>query len=97
MPQLTLVLMIVGAFLVVLGLFMDISAHLKNRSQEMAPFRGYFGAEYDRDLLRQSSWSDGDSPSDPRTRFHAIEAGDHGATEHLTEGGAAIRRNRDRN
>jgi hypothetical protein len=29
MPQLTLVLMLVGAFIVVLGLFMDISAHPK--------------------------------------------------------------------
>jgi hypothetical protein len=95
MPQLTLVLMLVGAFVVVLGLFMDIRAHLKNRSQEMAPFRGYFGAEYDRDLLRQSSWSDGESSSDSRTRFVATNVGNSGATERRAVASGAIRGNRD--
>ena len=96
MPQLTLVLMLVGAFIVVLGLFMDISAHPKNRSREMAPFRSYFEGDYDRDLLRQSSWSDGERPPDPRTRFHATDVGDCSATEHDPESSSAIRRNRDR-
>jgi len=96
MPQLTLVLMLVGAFLVVVGLFIDIRAHLKNRSEEMAPFRGYFGAEYDRDLLRQSSWSDGENPSDLQNRFDATNVGDSSAIECGQEAGGAIRRSRDR-
>lgn len=95
MPQLTLVLMLVGALVVVLGLFMDINAHLKNRSKKMAPFRSYFGADYDRDLLRQASWSDGQSSSDPRTRFDATNVRDSDATERYAEGSGAIRRNRD--
>jgi len=96
MPDFTLVLLLVGVFVFVLGMFMDVRAHLKNRSQEMAPFRGYFGAEYDRDLLRQGFWSDGESPSDPRTRFDATNVRDSDATERRAEGSGAIRRNRDR-
>jgi hypothetical protein len=95
MPHFTLVLLLVGLFVFVLGMFMDARVHLKNRSQEMAPFRRYFGAEYDRDLLRQSSWSDGESPSEPQTRVEATNMGDRCAIERRPEGSGAIRRNRD--
>jgi hypothetical protein len=96
MSNLTLVLMIVGAFVLVLGIVMDVRAHLENRSEELAPFRNYFGAEYDRDLLRQSSWCDGENPSDRRTRFDAFNVDDCGATERYSRGSGTIRRNRDR-
>jgi len=96
MPQITLVLMLVGALIVILGLLMDIKAHLKNHSKEDAPFRGYFGTEYERDLLRQSSWSDGESSSEPRTRFDAANVGDFGATKRRQEASSAIQPNRDR-
>ena len=97
MSHLTLVLMIVGVFVLVVGIFMDVRAHLENRGEELAPFRNYFGAEYDRDLQRQSSWSDGENPSDRRTRFEAFNVGDCGATGRYSRGSSTIRRNRDRN
>ena len=96
MSHFTLVLMIVGVFVLVLGIFMDVRAHLENRGEELAPFRNYFGAEYDRDLLRQSSWSDGENPSDRRTRFEAFDVGHCGATGRYSSGSGTIRRNRDR-
>jgi hypothetical protein len=96
MSQLTLVLMIVGAFVLVLGIVIDVRAHLENRAEELAPFRNYFGAEYDRDLLRQSSWSDGESSSDRRTRADAFNVSDCGATDRYSTSGGSVRRNRDR-
>jgi len=96
MSHLTLVLLIVGAFVFVLGMFMDVRAHFENRAAELAPFRNYFGAEYDRDLLRQSSWSDGENPSDRRTRFEAFNVGDCGASERYSRGSGTIRRTHDR-
>lgn len=102
MPHLTLVLMIVGAFFIALGMFIDLKAHLENRSEEMAPFRYYVGTEDDRDLLRQSSWYDGENPcgsenssDDRRTRFSAFSAGQCGATDRYSRGAGAFRRNRD--
>ena len=58
MSHLTIVLLIVGAFVLILGMITAVRAYLENRRQETAPFRDYFGPEYDRDLLRQSSWCD---------------------------------------
>ena len=95
MSHLTLVLMIVGAFVLVLGIVIDVRAHLENRAEELAPFRNYFGAEYDRDLLRQSSWSDGENPSDRRTRSEDFNAGDCGATDRYSRDSGTIWRNRD--
>lgn len=96
MSHLTLVLMIVGAFVVVFGIVIDVRAHIENRAEELAPFRNYFGAEYDRDLLRQSSWSDGESTSDRRTRSDAFNVSDCGAAERYSRGSGSVRRNRDR-
>jgi hypothetical protein len=95
MPHLTLVLMIVGAFVIALGMFIDVKAHLGNRSEEMAPFRYYFGTEDDRDLLRQRSWYDCENHSESRTRFEAFSAGHSGATERYSRAVGTIRRNRD--
>ncbi|MGO8933101.1 MAG: hypothetical protein ACLPLZ_14230 [Terracidiphilus sp.] len=96
MSHLTLVLMIVGAFVLLLGILMEVKAHLENRGEELAPFRNYFGAENDRDLQRQSSWSDGENPSDRRTRFEAFNVSDCGVTGRYSRGGSTILRNRDR-
>ncbi len=101
MPHLTLVLMIVGAFVLALGVFIDVKAHLENRSEERAPFRYYFGTEDDRDLLRQTFSYDGDNPRDSenpsvrRARLDAFSAGHCGATERYPRGVGAVRRNRD--
>jgi len=96
MSHFTLVLMIVGALVLVLGIVIDVRAHLENRAEELAPFRNYFGAEYDRDLQRQSSWSDGENLSDQRTRTDDFNAGDCGATEHYSRGSGSFRQSRDR-
>jgi len=96
MPHLTLVMMIVGALIFVIGIFMDVRAHLEHRGEELAPFRNYFGAEYDRDLLRQSSWSDGENLSGRRTPFDAFDAGDSDGMERYSRDSGTIRRNRDR-
>jgi len=96
MSHLTLVLLIVGAFVLILGTVMAVRAYLENRGEEMAPFRNYFGPEYDRDLLRQSSWCDNESPYDRRTRFNAFKVRDRGATERYSIGNATTWRNRGR-
>lgn len=62
MPHLTPVLMILGAFVLILGMVIYVRAQLENRSEEMAPYRHYFGTEDERDLLRQSSWYDCENP-----------------------------------
>ena len=96
MSHLAIVLLIVGAFALILGTVMAVRAYLENRGEEMAPFRNYFGPEYDRDLLRQSSWCDGENLSDRRTRFDAFNVGHWDATERYSRGSGTIRRNRDR-
>jgi hypothetical protein len=88
--------MIVGAIVFIFGAVAAVRAHLQNRDEEMAPFWHYFGAEYDRDLLRQSSWCDCENPSDPRTRFDIFNVIDCGASERYSRGSGTIRRNRDR-
>jgi hypothetical protein len=96
MSHLAIILLVVGAFVLVPGMIMAVRTHLENRAEELAPFRNYFGAEYDRDLLRQSSWCDGEYASDRRNRFDAVNVGDSGATARFSKGGGTIRWNRGR-
>jgi hypothetical protein len=86
----------VGAFALVLGTVMAVRAYLENRHEEMAPFRNYFGSEYDRDLLRQSSWCGDENLYDRRTRFDAFNVRDRGVTERYSSGSGTTWRNRDR-
>ena len=46
------------ALALVLGVIPAIKALLGDRNRDDAPFRDYFGPEYDRDLLRQSTLSE---------------------------------------
>ncbi|MGD0480147.1 MAG: hypothetical protein ABSA42_08250 [Terracidiphilus sp.] len=96
MSHLAIVLLIVGAFVFILGTVKAVRAYLENRGEEMAPFRNYFGPEYDRDLLRQSSWSDDENLNDRRTRVDAFNDRDRGATERHSIGSGTAWRNRDR-
>jgi hypothetical protein len=96
MSHLTIVLLIAGAFAFILGTVKAVSAYLENRSEETAPFRNYFGPEYDRDLLRQSSWSDDENLYDRRTRSDAFNTRDRGATERYSSGSGTTSRNSDR-
>jgi hypothetical protein len=94
MSHLAIVLLVVGAFVYILGTVKAVRAYLENRGEEMAPFRNYFGPEYDRDLLRQSSWCDDESLKDGRTRVSAFS--DRNATERYSSGSSTAWRNRDR-
>jgi len=95
MSHLTIVQLIVGAFVLVLGAVMAVRAYVKNHFEERAPFRHYFGPEYDRDLLLQSSWCDDDSLYDRRTRIDATNVRDRGASERFSSGSGTAWRNRD--
>ena len=96
MSHLTMVLLIVGAFVVILGSVKAFRSYIVNRDEEMTPFRNYFGPEYDRDLLRQSSWCDDDNLNDRRTRIDAFNVRDRGATERYSSGSGRTWQDRDR-
>ena len=96
MPHLAIVLLTVGAFALILGAIRAVRAYFENRGEEMAPFRNYFGPEYDRDLLRQSSWCDSENPYDRQTRLNALNIRERGATERYSSGRGTTWRNRDR-
>ncbi len=91
-----IVLLVVGAVVFMLGTVKVVRAYLENRGEEMAPFRNYFGPEYDRDLLRQSSWCDDENPNDRRIRVDAFNDPDRGGTERYSNGRRTTWRNRDR-
>jgi hypothetical protein len=96
MSHLAIVLLTVGAFVLILGTIRAVRAYLENRSEEMAPFRNYFGAEYDRDLFRQCSWCGDDNLYDRRTRVDALNVRDRSAIERYSGGSGTTWRNRDR-
>jgi hypothetical protein len=96
MSHLTIVLLIAGAFAFILGTMKAVSAYLENRGEEIAPFRNYFGPEYDRDLLRQSSWCDDDNLYDRSARIDAFNTRDRVVTERHSSGNGTTWRNRDR-
>jgi hypothetical protein len=87
-------MLFVGTFVLILGAVKAIKTSFKNRCDEIAPFRNYFGPEYDRDLLRQSSWSDDVNLHGLRTRL-AVNIREHGVTKRYSSGGGTTWRNRD--
>ena len=95
MSHLTIVLLIAGAFVLILGTVKAVRAYLENRGEEMAPFRNYFASEHDRDLLRQSPWCDDDKLYNLRTRIDSINVRDRDATEQHSSDRGTIWRNRD--
>jgi hypothetical protein len=63
-------ILLVGAFVLILGVGLVVRAFLGNRRGDSAPFRDYFGPEYDRDLLQQSTFSETeDWQADRHARF----------------------------
>jgi hypothetical protein len=50
--------LLVGAFVLVIGAVYAAKVLLRIRKEETAPFRNYFSTEYDRDLLRYSAMSE---------------------------------------
>jgi len=51
-------LLLVGAFIFVIGMVYAVRLLLHHRREQAAPFRNYFSTEYDRDLLRFSALSE---------------------------------------
>jgi hypothetical protein len=96
MSDLEIVVLIVCAFVLILGTVKGVRACFEHRAEEMAPFRNYFGPEYDRDLLRQSSWCDEENLNDRRLRIDAINVRDRGATERYSSGSGTTWQDRDR-
>ena len=94
MSHLAIVLLILGAFALVLGTIKAVRAYLENRGEEMAPFRNYFGPEYDRDLLRQSSWCDDENPYDHQTRLNAFNVRERSITGRHSSGRITTWQNR---
>ncbi len=95
MSHLTIVFLIIGTLVLILGAVFSVRAYLENRDEEMAPFRDYFGSEYDRDLLRQSAWSDDENLYGRRTRY-AFNIRDWAAIERDSRAGGTTWRNRNR-
>jgi hypothetical protein len=95
MFYLAIVLLIVGAFALILGTVMAVRAYLENRGEEMAPFRNYFGPDYNRDLLLQSSSCDDENLKD-RTRIDTFNVRDRDAVEQYLSLSGKAWRNRDR-
>jgi len=58
MLYLTIAMLLVGALVLVLGAVLVVEAFIENRREEPASFQDYFRPGYDRDLLRQSDWSE---------------------------------------
>jgi hypothetical protein len=96
MSHLAIALLIVGAFVFIVGTVKAVSAYLENRGEEMAPFRNYFGPEHDGDLLGRSSWCDDKNQYDRRTRMDAFKTRERSVTERDSSGGGTTSRSRDK-
>jgi hypothetical protein len=82
MFHLTNALLIVAALVLIPGVVMAVRAFLENRREEAAPFRNYFGSEYDRKLFRHSSFRETeDWQADRHPRFAPFRLRDPGADE----------------
>jgi hypothetical protein len=58
MDHITRAQLFVGAFIIIVCIVLALRALLQHRRKLAAPFRDYFGPEYDRDLLQQSEFSE---------------------------------------
>jgi hypothetical protein len=92
MFHLTNILLTIGAFAFIFGVATVVRAFREKSRGEAAPFRHYFGPEYDRDLLRQSSWSDNENPNDRQTPFDAFNLRCRGVTERYLKDRETTRR-----
>jgi hypothetical protein len=91
MFHLTNILLIVGAFLLILGMVIVVRAYRENRREETAPFRHYFNPEYDRSLFPRSSWCDNESLYHRQTRVRALKVRDPNVTERSSKNSGASR------
>jgi len=70
MPHITYGLLLFGAFVLIFGIAIAVDALVDKDRKEEPPFRNYFGAEYDRDMLQHSSASESEAwQADLDSRF----------------------------
>jgi hypothetical protein len=82
MDHLTKAQLFVGALIIVVCVILVFRAILQHRRNEAAPFRDYFGPEYDRDMLQQSELSESEEwRADRRYSFTPFRLRDPGASE----------------
>jgi hypothetical protein len=80
----------------ILGVGVAARAFLGYRRGKSAPFRDYFGPEYDRDLLQQSSLSETeDWLADRHARFTPFRLRDPGTSQQRTRVSGATQLDRD--
>jgi hypothetical protein len=87
--HLMIVLFVVAAFALIIGAIKGLRACFENRDEEMEIVRCITGLEYDRDLIRQSAWSDDVNLTERRTPISAFKVRDQ-------DGSGTTWRNRDR-
>lgn len=70
MPYLGNAVLLVGAFILIVGVVLGVREFLERRRVQAESFRDYFGPDYDRDLLQQSVLSETeDWLADRQVRF----------------------------
>jgi hypothetical protein len=98
MFHLTIAMLLIGAIVLLLGVVLAVRAFIEKRNGEMAPFRDYFGPEYDRDLRRQSAFSDSeDWRADYQSRFTPFRLRDPEANNQETRVSGATQWDRESN
>ena len=101
MHHLTNFMLLVGAIILISGIVMTVMvvrALIENRRENAAPFRDYFGPQYDRDLLRHSEFSESeDWQSDPHSRFAPFRLRDPDIPRRFTRVSSTSQQSRERN
>ena len=96
MVHLMNVMFFAGAIILFVGVGLAVKAFFANLRERSAPFRDYFGPEYERDLLRQSFFSETqDWRADSDARFTPFRLREQGTSERRTRVGGSVRRDRD--
>ena len=90
------VILFVGAFVLFLGVGLAVRAFLANLRERSAPFRDYFGPEYERDLLQQSAFSETQNwQEDGDSRFAPFRLRDQETNQLRTRVSVSVRWDRD--
>jgi hypothetical protein len=82
MDHITKAQFLTGAFILIVCIVLALRALLRHLRDQAAPFRDYFGSEYDRDLLEHSALSESEEwRADCKPRFTPFRLRDPGAGE----------------
>jgi len=82
MDHITKTQLLAGAFILIVGIVLALRALLRYLRRDSAPFRDYFGPEYDSDMLQHSALSESEEwQTDYRPRFTPFRLRDPEAKE----------------